>query len=85
MVTSFKAPILLWFAFAESGMMLASSITFDRLIASVMEDHLPDLIADLLPVVNEVTGLFSAHNFNALVFEDGDNRFGIATPGSPSV
>jgi hypothetical protein len=42
-----------------------------------VEYHLPDLIADLLPVVNEVASLFSAHYFNALVFEDGDNRFRI--------
>jgi hypothetical protein len=52
-------------------------IASDRLVAGIVEYHLPDLIADLLLVVNEVASLFSAHYFNALVFEDGDNRFRI--------
>jgi hypothetical protein len=53
------------------------SIASDRLVAEIVEYHLPDLIADLLPVVNEVASLFSAHYLGTLVFEDGDDRFRI--------
>jgi hypothetical protein len=52
-------------------------IASDRLVAGILEYHLPYLITDFLPFVNEVAGLLSAHYFNALVFEDGDNRFRI--------
>jgi hypothetical protein len=56
-----------------------SSIRFTtrRSYTGIVEDHLPYLIADPLPVVNEVARLYLAHNFSALVFEHGDDRFRI--------
>ena len=50
-----------------------------RLIPGIVTDHLPYLITDLLPVANEVAGLFPAQYFNAFLFEDRDDGFRIAS------
>src|ERR1700693_5936414 len=51
-------------------------VVLDRLVPGVQGNHLPHLITDLLPVVNEVAGLVPAHYFGSLVFEYRDNAFG---------
>jgi hypothetical protein len=54
----------------------------DRLVPVVLEYQLPHLVADLLPVMNEVASLRSAHDFSSLLFQNCDDRLGI---GSRSV
>src|SRR5581483_6927081 len=57
------------------------AVALDRLIARVAEDHLPHLVADFLPVVNEVSGLLLTHDFRALLLENAEHRFGVGAPG----
>ena len=45
-----------------------TTLCLERLVAGIVKYHLAHLITDLLPVVNEVAGLFFAHYFSALVF-----------------
>lgn len=40
------------------------------LVAGIMKDKLSYLIVDLLPIADEITGLFTGHYFRSLVFED---------------
>jgi hypothetical protein len=46
----------------------------DGRIPGIMEDQLPDLIADVLPVMDEVACLLSTHHFSAFFFKNRENR-----------
>jgi hypothetical protein len=53
--------------------------SLDCLVTGLPKDHLPHLITDLLPIVNEITGLLSAHHFRSFVLENADYGFGLRT------
>src|SRR5947209_2805385 len=55
----------------------------DGQITRIFGDHLPYLIAQLLPVADEIAGLRIGERFDALLFEDRDNsaRFRLFRPG----
>ena len=46
-------------------------IGLDGFVPDISQDHAPHLIVQLLPVVDEITGLLVPHHLGALVFEDG--------------
>jgi hypothetical protein len=64
-------------AFKEFDSSLPSrrSVALDCPIAGLATYHLPHLITDLLPVANEVAGLFPAHHFCAQCFQNRNNGF----------
>ena len=42
----------------------------DGFVSGIALDQFPDLVPQLLPVMNEITGLLVRHDFGALVFQD---------------
>lgn len=48
------------------------SLVLDFLIPRILRDHLAHLIAQLLPVTDEIAGLGVCHRFGALLFDDCD-------------
>jgi hypothetical protein len=55
--------------------------SLDHLVSVILADHLPYLVAYLLPIVNEIARLASAHYISSLLFEDRENGFRIGSIG----
>ena len=45
----------------------------DGLISVIFHDQLPHLIAQFLPIMDEIAGLFIRHNFGTFIFQDLNN------------
>ena len=62
--------------------LVMSSVSLYQLIARVTEDHLPDLIAEFLPLADEVAGFASGENGGAMLLEQSNDGEGISLFGA---
>jgi hypothetical protein len=56
---------------------LVEGIRPDGFVSAILHDHLPHLIAQLLPVMDEVPRTWVRHDFAALFFQNLENQVGV--------